>query len=88
MDYFIFIISLLAIISSFLAIEVEDRIKSILLLLTFSTVIGVGFIYVGALYSGIFQLLVYSGVITVLFAATAYFVSLGDSDTSTQEVTA
>jgi NADH:ubiquinone oxidoreductase subunit 6 (subunit J) len=56
-------------------------------LVVFSSVVGIGFIYVGALYSGIFQLLVYSGVITVLFAATAYFVSLGD-DTTTQEVPA
>jgi NADH:ubiquinone oxidoreductase subunit 6 (subunit J) len=87
MDYFILLLSILAIVSSFLAIEVEDRIKSILLLVVFSSVVGIGFIYVGALYSGIFQLLVYSGVITVLFAATAYFVSLGD-DTTTQEVPA
>jgi NADH:ubiquinone oxidoreductase subunit 6 (subunit J) len=74
MDLFIIILLSLIITFSFFAIEVEKRIIAIVFLGFASFFVGLVFIYVGALYAGIFHLLVYSGVLTVLFAAASNFV--------------
>jgi len=37
---------------------------------------GLLFLYVGAIFAGVFQLLVYSGVLTVLFASSSYLLEI------------
>ncbi|MHA2089842.1 MAG: NADH-quinone oxidoreductase subunit J [Candidatus Kariarchaeaceae archaeon] len=73
MDYVILILFSTAIISAFLSLESEKRINSLAFMVFSTSLIGILFLYAGALYAGVFQLLVYSGVLTVLFAATSYF---------------
>ena len=63
---------MIAIFFAFLAIEANTRLQSILLMVFSTIALGMLFIAIGAVYAGIFQLLVYSGVLSVLFAATAY----------------
>ena len=65
---------ILAIIFAFLAIEEEKRIYGIIYLAISTIVIGLIFIYLGAIYAGILHLIIYSGLLTVLFASTSNFV--------------
>ena len=69
----IFILSIITIIFAFYALEAEDRLHSIVSigLATIST--GAIFLYLGAIYVAVFHLVVYSGVMTVLFASVAHF---------------
>ena len=75
MSAIIFILSIITIIFAFYALEAEDRLHSIVSigLATIST--GTIFLYLGAIYVAVFHLVVYSGVMTVLFAAIAHFLS-------------
>lgn len=73
MDFVIVIGFLVAASTALASLEIKERIQSLVLLLISTAAIGFLFIYVGAIYVGVFQLLVYSGVMTVLFAATSYF---------------
>ena len=63
----------LAVIMSYMAIEEVDSIKSILLLLGFTICLGILFILITANFVGYFHLLVYSGVITILFSLTSHY---------------
>jgi NADH:ubiquinone oxidoreductase subunit 6 (subunit J) len=71
----IFILSIVTIIFAYYSLETEDRLHSIVSLgfATIST--GCIFLYLGAIYVAVFHLVVYSGVMTVLFAAIAHFVT-------------
>lgn len=73
MSAIIFSLSIITIIFAFYALEAEDRLHSIVSigLATIST--GAIFLYLGAMYVAVFHLVVYSGVMTVLFAAVAHF---------------
>lgn len=73
MDYVIFILFSFVLLTAFLSLESEKRINSLVFMVFSTTTLGILFIYVGALYAGVFQLLVYAGVLTVLFSATSYF---------------
>ena len=72
MNVLYIILFVIAIFFAFLAIEANTRLQSILLMVFSTIALGMLFIAIGAVYAGIFQLLVYSGVLSVLFAATAY----------------
>ena len=73
MDYVIFILFSFVLLTAFLSLESEKRINSLAFMVFSTSTLGILFIYVGALYAGVFQLLVYAGVLTVLFSATSYF---------------
>ena len=75
MDYLLLVLLASGLIFALIALEQEERINSLFFLILATSAIGLLYIYVGALYSGVFQLLVYSGVLTVLFASTSYFVT-------------
>ena len=77
-DVVILFLFLVAIIAGFLAVEVQVRINSIIWMIVSNIAIGLLFIYVGAQYLGVFQLLIYAGVLAVLFIATANFIEPGD----------
>ncbi|MCE7735493.1 MAG: NADH-quinone oxidoreductase subunit J [Candidatus Heimdallarchaeota archaeon] len=83
MSTIIFILSIITIIFAFYALEAEDRLHSIVSigLATIST--GAIFLFLGAIYVAVFHLVVYSGVMTVLFAAVAHF--LPEDEVTSQE---
>jgi NADH:ubiquinone oxidoreductase subunit 6 (subunit J) len=72
MDYIILILFAATIFLAFLSISAENRMGVILFMVSAIICLGILFIYIGAVYAGILTLLVYGGVLTVLFAATAY----------------
>ena len=72
MDYIILILFAATIFLAFLSISADNRLGVILFMVSAIICLGLLFIYVGAVYAGIMTLLVYGGVLTVLFAATAY----------------
>ena len=63
-----------ALFAAFMAVEVQKAIYSILWMITSNASLGLLFLYVGAHYLAAFHLLVYAGVLAVLFASTANFV--------------
>lgn len=69
----ILLLCVITIIFAYYALEAEDRLHSVVSLgiMTIST--GAIFLYLGAIYVAVFHLVVYSGVMTVLFAAVAHF---------------
>lgn len=73
MDYVILFLFIITITSAFLALELEKRIHAILSMGCSTISVGVLLIYVGANYVGVFHLLIYTGVLTVLFAVSANF---------------
>lgn len=73
MDFVILFLFIITIASAFLALELEKRIHAILSMGCATISVGVLLIYVGASYVGVFHLLIYTGVLTVLFAASANF---------------
>lgn len=75
MHYLLLLLLIAALVFAWIALEQKERINSLFFLILATSSIGLLYIYVGAIYSGVFQLLVYSGVLTVLFAATSYFVA-------------
>ncbi len=77
-DLIIMVLFTTAIITGFLAVEVQKRINSIIWMIVSNVAIGLLFIYIGAQYLGVFQLLIYAGVLAVLFIATANFIEPGD----------
>ena len=86
MDYVILIGLLAVIVSAFLALEVNQRISSIAWLIASMIFLGSLFLYVGALYIGVFQLMIYAGVLTALFAATANFLEQRVIDENTTAI--
>lgn len=73
MDYFILSTSILAIIFAVLAIDLEKRMLAIMSLEGCMLCIGILLLYKQAFYAGVFHLMIYTGVLTVLFAASANF---------------
>lgn len=69
----IFILSIITIIFSYYSLEAEDRLHSVISLGLATISAGCIFLYLGAIYVAVFHFLVYSGVMTVLFAALAHF---------------
>ena len=73
MDFVILSLLIISISSAFLSLELEKRIHAILSLGLSTICIGLLLIYIGAIFVGIFHLLIYTGVLTVLFASSANF---------------
>ncbi|MCY3411250.1 MAG: hypothetical protein INQ03_06375 [Candidatus Heimdallarchaeota archaeon] len=73
MDLIIFVLMILAITSAFFALEFDKRIYAIISLEVSTISIGLILMYINAIYAGLFHLLIYTGVLTVLFAASANF---------------
>ncbi len=71
-DIFVLILFAAAIIFAFLAMTADKSMNSIAFMVFATIAIGLLYMYVGATYVGIFQLIVYSGVLSVLFASTEY----------------
>jgi len=74
MDLLLLLLLIVMLVSALLCLEVEDTTLMLLLLVVFATALGLAFVYVGAVFAGIFQLIIYAGVMTVLFIATVYMV--------------
>lgn len=62
------------ILFSFLSLEVEERMYTVILLLIGTLFFGVILLYSGAYIIGLFYLLVYSGLLSVLFASVSSFI--------------
>ena len=73
MAIMIFILCVLTIIFAYYSLEAEDRLHSVVSLGLTPISTGAIFLYLGAVYVAVFHLVVYSGVMTVLFAAVAHF---------------
>lgn len=56
---------------SFFALEVEERIYTVLYLLFATLCFGALLLYVQAIYIGLFYILIYSGLLSVLFASVS-----------------
>ena len=62
----------LAILTAIFAVESKDLIKSIIAFSAMSVFVAILYYIMGALYASVFQLLVYAGAVTVLFAVTVH----------------
>jgi NADH:ubiquinone oxidoreductase subunit 6 (subunit J) len=79
LSFTIFILCVITIIFAYYSLEAEDRLHSVVSLGLTTVTTGAIFLYLGALYVAVFHLVVYSGVMTVLFAAVAHFLPEDDS---------
>ena len=66
------------ILFSFLSLEVEERLYTVILLLIGTLFFGVILLYSEAYIIGLFYLLVYSGLLSVLFASVSSFIEKND----------
>ena len=73
MDYFILTFLLFSIIAAYFSLELKERIHAILSMGLSTISIGILLLYLNATYAGIFHLMIYTGVLTVLFATSANF---------------
>ncbi len=73
MDYVILSFLVIAIVLAVLALDAEQRMLAIISLEGCTVCVGLLFLYVGALYVGVFHLLIYTGVLTVLFAVSSNY---------------
>ena len=62
----------LAILTAIFAVESKDLVKSIIAFCVMSVFVAVLYYAMGAPYVSVFQLLVYAGAVTVLFAVTVH----------------
>ena len=63
----------LGLLFSYIALEVEKRIYTVVYLLLATLAFGAILLYIEALYIGLFYILVYSGLLSVLFASISNF---------------
>lgn len=66
------------ILFSFLSLEVEERLYTVILLLIGTLFFGAILLYSEAYIIGLFYLLVYSGLLSVLFASVSSFIEKDD----------
>jgi len=62
----------LAILTAIFAVESKDLVKSVIAFSAMSVFVAILYYIMGALYASVFQLLVYAGAVTVLFAVTVH----------------
>ena len=74
------IVILLAIIFAVLTITIKNLNRAISAFAVFSVVLSVAFYLLGAPYVAVFQLLVFTGAVTVLFLAALHTVEGGESE--------
>ena len=74
----ILIFALFTIIAAIVALEAENLSRAIISLALSSIGIGVIFLLLGATYAGLFELLIYGGVLLILFLVVASFVESED----------
>ena len=80
----ILIFALFTIITAIVALEAERLSRAIVSLALSSIGIGMIFLSLGATYAGLFELLIYGGVLLILFLVVASFVE--SEDESDKEV--
>lgn len=68
------ILFIFGLIFSFVALEVEERIYTVVYLLLATLFFGAILLYVQAVFIGLFYILIYSGLLSVLFASVSHFV--------------
>jgi NADH:ubiquinone oxidoreductase subunit 6 (subunit J) len=83
----ILIFALFTIIAAIVALEAERLSRAIVSLALSSIGIGTIFLFLGATYAGLFELLIYGGVLLILFLVVASFVESEDESGSDKEVT-
>jgi len=83
----ILILALFTIITAIVALEAERLSRAIVSLALSSIGIGVIFLLLGATYAGVFELLIYGGVLLILFLVVASFVESEDEPDLDKEVT-
>ncbi len=71
MDAIIAILCMTALIGAFVTLEAEKRTRAMVGLIVANASIGFVFIALEAFYAGMMQLLIYAGVLTILFLSTA-----------------
>ncbi len=74
----ILIFALFTIIAAIVALEAESLSRAIVSLALSSIGIGVIFLLLGATYAGLFELLIYGGVLLIHFLVVASFVESED----------
>jgi NADH:ubiquinone oxidoreductase subunit 6 (subunit J) len=74
----LFLLFIGGLIFSFLALEVEERMYTIILLLIATLCFGFLLIYSQAYLIGLFYILIYSGILSVLFATASNFLETND----------
>ena len=83
----ILVFALFTIIAAIVALEAEKLSRAIVSLALSSIGIGVIFLFLGATYAGVFELLIYGGVLLILFLVVASFVESEDESDLDKEVT-
>ena len=85
MDSIILLFLFLAgLLFSFLSLEAEERMYTVILLLIGTVFFGLILLYSEAYIIGLFYLLVYSGLLSVLFASVSNFIENSDSNLANQ----
>ncbi|MCS7139939.1 MAG: NADH-quinone oxidoreductase subunit J [Candidatus Nezhaarchaeota archaeon] len=64
----------LAILTAIFAVEAKDLVKSVIAFSAMSVFVATLYYVMGAFYASIFQLLIYAGAVTVLFAVTVHMI--------------
>ena len=85
MSITIFTLCVVTILFAYYSLEAEDRLHSVVSLGLTTISKGAIFMYIGAIYVAVFHLVVYSGVMTVLFAAVAHF--MPETEIMNEEIT-
>jgi NADH-quinone oxidoreductase subunit J len=85
MDIWILILLFIAISSALAAIISDNRLLAVLSLFISTLSIGLLYFHIGAKFVAVFQLLIYSGVLTVLFASISYLVEINQQSTHLKE---
>jgi len=79
-NFFHFVLVILLIISSILAIELKDIIKAIIAFCIMSIFLAIIFYALGAPYVAVFQLLIYVGAVTILLLAAIHTLKGGEKN--------
>lgn len=77
LDFIHLALMVLLIISSILAIELDDIVKAIVAFSVMSVFLAMIFYILGAPYVAVFQLLIYAGAVTVLLLAAIHTMRKG-----------
>ena len=70
-DYVLAFLCLVAVVGAFLTLETEKRQRAMIALFVANAAVGLLFMRLNAMYAASFQLLIYAGVLVILFLSTS-----------------
>ena len=71
MDIVLGLLAACALLGTFATMEADRRTRAMIGLFVANASVGLIFLYLNAVYAGLFQLLIYAGVLVILFLSTA-----------------